>query len=424
MTVRTAVLMSVSLALAACGGGGASSPDADQLDAAIDAPDVDAEPDAGIDAMIDAPDVDAEPDAMIDAMPDAMIDAMVDAMPDMEPDAPDATPDAGEVCDIVPFTTGVSTLVGCQASGAGDGAREVARLANPVNVALGPDGNVYVADFENHRIRVVEPDGDTTTLVQQTGFERPFGLAFAADGTLYVQTDRNPQGLQSATTGTIWRVDTMTGVATVVVADVGRPRGLLVLPEPDGRIVLSDYLNDVVRLLDPDTGTITDLAGSFGQGGYVDATGTDARFDGPYGVALLLDGRIAVADLFNHRIRAIALDGTVTTLAGTGTAGADNGPVATATFRNPHDVAVGPAGEIYVAEPDNAVVRVISAGMVGTAAGSGVAGWLDSDDRLAAQFYGLEGIDLAPDGETMWVADGSRGEDLPYHRVRVVDLTR
>src|SRR5439155_16950945 len=91
---------------------------------------------------------------------------------------PSAGPGDGSAAP--PFTAGVSTLAGAGEAGNLDGDRDVTRFANPVNVAYGPDGNVYVADFDNNTIRVVEADGTTTTLIEQPTFKRPFGLAFAA----------------------------------------------------------------------------------------------------------------------------------------------------------------------------------------------------------------------------------------------------
>ena len=66
-------------------------------------------------------------------------------------------------------------------------------------------------------------------------------------------------------------------------------------------------------------------------------------------------------------------------------------------------------------------LRVLADGAVATVAGAGTGGWLDGP-RLTAQFWGLEGLAVAADGRTLWVADGSRGEDVPYHRVRRVEL--
>src|SRR5262245_26315539 len=87
--------------------------------------------------------------------------------------------------DAAPFTKGVSTLAGAAEAGFVDGDRSVARFNNPVNVAVGPDGRIFVADFDNGKLRVVTPDGTTSTLISTENFRRPFGLAFAGD-TLFV----------------------------------------------------------------------------------------------------------------------------------------------------------------------------------------------------------------------------------------------
>jgi sugar lactone lactonase YvrE len=342
--------------------------------------------------------------------------------PGADPDAsvppPDAAVDAAAVvpCELPPMADGVSTLAGCADPGSGDGVRGAARFANPVNVLALPDGDVVVADFDNDLVRVVGPDGATRTLVDQPGFERPFGLARIGD-TLYVSTDNDDHGQHSPTTGTIWRVDLAGGAATVVVRDVGRPRGLLALD--DGRLVLADYAHHTVAVLALATATLAPLAGVVDQPGYADGRGAAARFDAPYGMARLTDGRIAVADQNNHRLRAIALDGTVTTLAGTGTLGAADGEAAAASFGFPQGLTVDGAGRLYVTDTAGFTIRRLAANEVTTLAGSGIGGWRDGALR-EAQFYGLEGI--ACGAGVLWVADGSRGEPLPYHRVRRVVL--
>jgi DNA-binding beta-propeller fold protein YncE len=412
--------------MAACGGG------SDFADARLPDPDSRA-----IDARVDEPDArpDAQPDAMADASPDAQPDAAVsaDAAPDanIPPDAnvpPDAAPDANvppdataTLCTIGPFTSGVSTLAGCAVAGADDGARDVARFANPGNVLRGPDGDLYVADFDNHRVRVVDADGNVRTLTAQANFIKPFGLAFTPDGTLYVSTDDNDSGQHSSLTGTIWRIDLETGDATVVIRDIGRPRGLAALD--DGRLVLADYVHQTVRLLDPAGPTLTNLAGTFDQSGWVDDTGAAARFAGPYDVGVLPDDSIVVTDLFNHRIRRVTLAGVVTTIAGTGEAGdADGAALTVAQFHFPQGIAVDADGAVYVSDMENYTIRRLVAGEVTTIAGDGTAGFLDHDDLRSARFHGMEGIDVAPDGSRLWVADGSRGEDVPFHRVRVVQF--
>lgn len=413
-----------ALGFAACGGGSAL-PDARHTDAAVD----DAPPDAGFDAAA----VDAAPDARFDAAPDG---ALADASPTDGPPAdappadaagadaappdaalPDAGPDADLSCTIPAMTLGVSTVAGCHVPAAVDGTRDVARFHNPVNVAVGPDGTIYVADFDNDRIRRVTPAGDVTTLVHDPAFHRPFGLAFGPSGTLYAQTDDNSLGQHSASTGTIWRIDLATGAPTLLVENVGRPRGLAVLAS--GQLVLSDYVHHVIRLLDPTTLVVAPLAGALDQPGFADGNGPDARFDGPYGVAVLADGSIAVAELGGRRIRRVTLVGNVTTLAGTGAAGADDGPAAAATFGSPQDLAVAADDTLYIADPANFTIRRLAAGVVDTVVGAGVPGYLDADDLRAAQIFGLEGIDLSSVDGLLYIADGSRGEDLnPHHRVR------
>lgn len=333
----------------------------------------------------------------------------------------DGGPDGGvdvEPCDLPTLGGQVSTLSGCEDPGAIDGPRGVARFANPVNVIGGPDGVVFVADFDNDRVRVVQPDGTTSTLIEQQGFARPFGLALVGS-TLYIQTDDNDAGEHSAMTGTIWRISTSGGEPEVIVRDIGRPRGLLALP--DGRIAMADYMHHALRILDPDTGQVSNLAGAFDQEGYADGRGGSARFNGPYGLALLGDGRIAVADYFNHRIRAVSLNGDVTTLAGGGSPGDVDGRGAAARFAHPQGMTSDIAGNVYLTDTDNfSIRRITPSGEVTTIVG-GTSGWRDGS-MSEAQFHGLEGLDVSDDGDTLWVADGSRGEDAPYHRVRVVEL--
>ncbi|AXQ27374.1 hypothetical protein D0B54_01130 [Solimonas sp. K1W22B-7] len=313
-------------------------------------------------------------------------------------------------------SAGRPAIIGNAAAGLVNGPAAVARFDNPATAEVGPDGTVYVADFNNNAVRAIAPDGTVRTLVAQAGFVRPFGMTFSPDGSLYVQTDGNDLGQRDGTTGTVWRVNPATGAATVVARNLGRPRGLLALS--GNRIVLSDVAHHVIALLNTTSGAVTPLAGSADMPGFADATGADARFSRPYGVALAADGSLLVADQDNHRIRRVTLAGVVTTFAGTGTAGSANGPVATATFNGPQDVAVD-GSTVYVADTLNYRVRRIAGGNVTTIAGSGVRGFAPGEG-LTAQFAGLEGFDLTDDGNTLWIADGSGGMDDGFNRVRRV----
>lgn len=320
--------------------------------------------------------------------------------------------------DAPPFTEGVSMLSGHAEAGYVDGARGKARFANPVNCAY-RDGKVYVADFDNSKIRVVDAEtGNTSTLISQQGFQRPFGMAFAADGTLFVSTDRGPQNEMGMMAGTIWRIDIAARSASPIAAGIGRPRGLVALP--NGKLAISDYQNHVVSIVDPVSGAVQPLAGTWQSAGMADAVGTSAMFNQPYGMAVK-DGKLIVADYGNNRLREVALDGTVRTLAGAGAAGFGDGAMTAAKFAHPQGMAVMTNGDVYVSDLENFRIRKVT-GDVATTAGSGEPGYLDSDNLLEAQFFGLEGICANPDGSKLFVADGGRGENVPYNRIRSIKL--
>ena len=340
------------------------------------------------------------------------------------PDAP--SPDAYVA---PPFTHGVSTLAGFSDFGLIDGDRSTAEFHNPVNVALGPDGMIYIADFDNGAIRRSDTSGNVTTVYKDPAhFQRPFGLAFATDGSLYVGTDNDDTGAHSDTSGTVWKLDVTAGTAAVVAKGIGRARGLAFLP--DGRLVVTDFLHHTVSTMDVTTGAMTLLAGAAGAPGFMDGAATIARFDEPYGVVVIGDSSaptIVVADFMNQRLRAVALDGTTSTIAGTGATGwVDGDALAAAKFDHPEGLAADASGTLYVTDADNWRVRRMTTGAtptVDTIAGDGTGGYMDADDRLAAELYGLEGLTATSDGKTLYVADGSRGDDTePYHRVRVVTM--
>ena len=319
----------------------------------------------------------------------------------------------------VPFTAGVSTLSGTDEAGYVDGSRRDARFNNPVNVIF-RDGKLYVADFDNGKLRVIDVEShNTTTVVSQQGFQRPFGLAFASDGTLYVSTDNDPKGGHTLMSGTIWRVDLDKKSATPIATDIGRPRGIAVLP--DGRLVATDRLHHVVEIVDPGSGEVTVIAGTWDSQGMVDGAGATARFAGPYAVAVRSDGKLVVTDFDNNRLRIVGMDGTTATFAGA-TAGFADGAMTDARFSHPQGLSVAANGDMYVTDLDNFRVRRIVGDRGTTVAGNGNGGYVDSDDPLAAELYGLEGLSIVPDGSMLYVADGNRGDAGPFNRIRQVKL--
>ena len=320
---------------------------------------------------------------------------------------------------------GVSTLAGWSEPGYKDGDRQVNLFNNPVNCAF-KEGKVYVADFDNSKIRVVDGNGNATTLISKQGFARPFGLAFVGD-TLYVGTDRDCTGmgdpLESTARmyGAIWKVDVNAKAATCLIDKIGRPRGLAALG--DGRLAVTDFAHHVVQIFDPNSRSLTVIAGTRDVPGAADGTGAAASFNQPYGVVLSNAGTLVVADWANFKIRVVALDGTVTTLGGS-TAGFADGGMAGAKFNHPQGMAIAANGDLFVSDSDNFRVRRIAADAsnVTTIAGSGTGGVKDSTNPAEAQFYGLEGVCVAPDGKTIFIPDGARGESMPYNRIRIIKL--
>lgn len=163
-------------------------------------------------------------------------------------------------------------------------------------------------------------------------------------------------------------------------------------------------LNRIKRLSD-DLSTITEVAGGGAPAGYADGPAATARFREPLGLAQDATGILYVADTGNHVIRKIALDGTVSTLAGApGVAGFADGTGAAARFNTPMGITVGPDGDIYVVDRDNnRIRRVTPAGFVTTYAGNGDSGRLGGAP-LSATFYRPQGVVAAPNGD-LFVAD-------------------
>ncbi|MCX7680782.1 MAG: NHL repeat-containing protein [Anaerolineae bacterium] len=215
----------------------------------------------------------------------------------------------------------VTTLAGSLEAGYKDGSGTGARFRSPAGIAVDAQGNIYVADTNNHRIRRVSPTGEVTTLA---GSPNPGYVAGYADGS-------------------------------AAEARFQHPRSVAV--DAQGNVYVADAGNNCIRKITPD-GQVTTFAGSR-EPGYVDGKGTEARFNSPSGIAVDAQGNVYVADTANHRVRKITPDGMVTTLAGSGQPGNADGPATEAQFRAPEGVAVDAKGNVYVADTGNHRVRKI-----------------------------------------------------------------
>lgn len=240
-------------------------------------------------------------------------------------------------------------------------------------------------------------------------FAYPVGIAVDAAGFAYV-VDEDGIRRVSAT----GEVTTLAGTGEPGFADgpaatarFQGPQGIAV--DRGGTLYIADTGNHRIRVLTPQ-GMVTTLAGT-GIPGYADGPGGQAQFNEPHDVAVGTDGTVYVLDTFNYRIRRISPDGIVSTLAGGGEVGPDqgdyvDGPAAVARFTYATGIAVDAAGTVYVADSYNARIRAVSpTGEVSTVAGSGEDGDADGPaDR--AQFSDPAAIAVDGSG-TLYVVDKS-----------------
>jgi sugar lactone lactonase YvrE len=318
------------------------------------------------------------------------------------------------------------TLSGCSDAGTQDGIRGVARFSNPVNVAIGASGIAYVVDYDSSRLRKIDPAGKVTTIYSAPTFHRPFGIIASHDGYLYIECDDDAEGVHNNTSGTIWKINpadpNSANGAIAIATGQTRPRGLVELG--DGRLAITDYLAHVVNIIDPHTGSATLLAGAYGIEGHNNANGASATFAQPWD--LVVDpttGDLIVTEFDNNVLRRVTLNRDVSVYAGTlGIAGHKDGTLAEALFNQPKGMTIDASGAIYITEAGNHDVRKIAAGMVTTVAGATTGGYADANDPMAALYYGVEGLDVSPDGHTLIVADGNDGDGTAFNHVRKITL--
>ena len=303
----------------------------------------------------------------------------------------------------------VVTLMGTGTQGPDDGDVSTARFNKPVGIALDAAGNIYVAD--SNRIRKISAGLLTTLAGSETAgfaegsgaaarFNGPTGIAIDATGNIYV-ADRGNNRIRLVTaTGTVSTLvganaDFMDGAASI--ARLRLPAGITI--GIAGTIYIADQGNHRLREFAlARIGRVSTLAGN-GNAGFADAQGGNARFSSPAGTAADDSGNVYVADRVNHRIRKISSTGIVTTIAGSGVQGFEDGSASMAKFNWPTDVAVdATTGNLYVTDEGNHRIRKITpAGMVSTLAGNGTSGSTDGNGTIA-QFNFPWGIDVDSHG--------------------------
>jgi uncharacterized repeat protein (TIGR01451 family) len=275
----------------------------------------------------------------------------------------------------------IATVAGNGSDGySGDGGPATsATLSVPSGVAVDVSGNLYIADTLNNRIRKVTPDGNITTFAgngthgysgdgasaSAAELAAPVGVAVDAASNVYIADTDNHRIRMVAPNGTITTV-AGNGVQgylgdglPAAVAELNQPRGIAV--DSKGDLFIADSGNQVVRLV-ASGGVINTLAGT-GAAGYSGDGGpaTGATLFDPSGVAVDATGVLYVADASNSVVRRVDPGGTIWTVAGNDTAGysGDGGPAINAQLDTPSGVAVDTAGNVYIADTNNSVVRML-----------------------------------------------------------------
>ena len=321
----------------------------------------------------------------------------------------------------------VTTIAGSVTSGLVDGTGTSARFNAPYSVAVDSSGNIFVADFNNNCIRRVTSSGVVTTIAGSTTgvsgfvdstipssarFNQPRGIALDSSGNIYVseRMNRSIRVISGATNSVTTLVNRSNSI------EFG-PNALIV--DSSGNIFATDDSSNSIRRI-TSAGAVTTIAGPItipgpfsvqGPAGFVDGTGSSARFNNPTGIALDSSGNLVVADSSNNAIRRITSSGVVTTIAGStsGTSGSANGAASAALFNSPVGIAIDNSGNIYVSDTfSNTIRRISSSSIVTTIAGDvsrGDSGFADGIG-FNARFWAPRGLALDGAGNLI-VADST-----------------
>ncbi|MFF6952812.1 RICIN domain-containing protein [Streptomyces iakyrus] len=322
----------------------------------------------------------------------------------------------------------ISTVAGTGGAGfSGDnGPASSAQLNRPYGIAVDTTGTVYFSDYNNHRVRKITTDGRISTVAGTgaAGFggdngpaasaqlNCPREIAVDAAGAVYI-TDAGNHRVRKVTAD--GKISTFAGTGTAgfsgdgglaTAARLNYPLGVAV--DGSGAVYIADHHNHRVRKVTAD-GKISTFAGT-GTAGFAGDGGPalSAQLRRPYALAVDTADGLCIADAENHRVRKVSADGTISTVAGSGTAGfgGDGGPAASAKLNLPLGVVADSSGTLYISDYHNHRVRKVTAdGTISTAAGTGTAGF-GGDDGPAASAKLNYPFGLAVDCvDTLYIAD-------------------
>ncbi|MBM3267743.1 MAG: hypothetical protein FJZ01_08860 [Candidatus Sericytochromatia bacterium] len=308
----------------------------------------------------------------------------------------------------------VSTVAGSE-PGHVDGDPLSSRFFLPWAIAVGPQGDVFVADAGNAAIRRIAASGGVTTLAggragfsDGTGygaeFDWPMGISVGDDGSLFVADSGNHA---------IRRLTGSGSVTTIAGGSLGYEDGpagsskfdrpMAVLAVPGGDVLIADTGNHCIRRIGQ-SGLVETIAGMGLAPGFVDGVGSQARLASPLALAALSPTRIAIADTGNHAVRELDLTTlALRTLAGAATYGDGDGLAPGARFDGPAGLAPDGQGGLFIADSSNNTIRWLSrGGIVVTIAGIGYEGFQDGPGG-AALLAGPAGLAAAAGGRVLVV---------------------
>lgn len=276
----------------------------------------------------------------------------------------------------------VSTYAGTGNAGYRDGSSEQSMFKGPDNIDIDREGNIYVADADNYRIRKITPEGIVTTIAgsgqmgfadgigTKAQFAYPTGIAVDSFDNLYI-ADRGSNSIRKIDKNGM--VTTIAGNGVPAYSDgIGKASHFnnpmsVVLDNNALNLFIADSGNNIIRKMNLTTGRVTTLAGSSDRiPGYRDGKGPDAMFSWPTGLAADIFGNLYVADSNNNRIRKVNPEGIVSTIAGTTVAGFRDGLGHNSQFNFPTGLCADKLGNIYVADSGNNRIRKISRSLITT----------------------------------------------------------
>ena len=289
-------------------------------------------------------------------------------------------------------------------------------MSNSRQACVASSGNIYFTDLDNACIRKIALDGTISTVAGTgtAGYSGDGGAATSAQlaGPQWVCVDSSEQ-LYIADTGNNCirkialdgTISTVAGTGTAgysgdggaaTSAKINNPTGLCV--DSSGKIYISDFYNNLIRMFTVG-GTISTVAGT-GVAGYSGDGGaaTSAQIRGAYGISVDSSGGLYISDTGNNCIRMFTVGGTISTVAGTGTAGysGDGGAATSAKISAPRSVCIDSLGGTYIADTGNQRIRMFTiGGNISTIAGTGAASYTgDEGVATSATLRGPRGIDV------------------------------